>query len=142
MESRPNGQLVEPYRVRIVDHDLARCGLATWWNRLPQPQRSTMLRWEYLSTWADAFVPGAARLHIPVVYSGSTPVAAVPLYRTGRTLRSLANDAHSDVFDVGCDPVHLGAYDTLVAGPLPSRRHRWSAESRASDVSSGHVKIA
>lgn len=124
MASRPDGQLPEPYRVRVV-HDLERCGLATWWNRLPQPQRATMLRWEYLSTWADAFLPGAARLHIPVVYSGSTPVAALPLYRTGRALRSLANDAHSDVFDAGCDPAHPGAYDTLVAHLL---RHRTCLE--------------
>ncbi|MBW3604866.1 MAG: GNAT family N-acetyltransferase [Actinobacteria bacterium] len=121
MASHPNGPLAEPYRVRIVDHDLARCGLASWWNRLPQPQRSTMLRWEYLSTWADAFVPRAACLHIPVVFSGSTPVAALPLYRTGRLLRSLANDAHSDVFDVGCDPAHPSACDTLVAHLLRYR---------------------
>lgn len=109
-----------PYRVVALGRDLADEGLADWWNALPQPQASPVLRWEYLRAWADAFVPSDARLAIHVALADDEPVAAVPLYRRGGVLHSLAND-HSDHFDAGWDPAHPSAV-TALAGALVRRR--------------------
>ena len=115
----PHGQ-PGPYRVVGLDRDLADEGLADWWNALPQPQVSPVLRWEYLRAWADAFVPSDARLAVHVALHGDEPVAAVPLYRQGGVLRSLAND-HSDHFDAGWDPAHPGAVAALAAALMRRR---------------------
>lgn len=129
------------YHVRIVARDLARCGLADWWNTLPQPRRSVALRWEYLSTWADAFMPRDARLHIPVVFAGAVPVAAAPLFRRRGVLWSLASDADSEVFDVGCDPAHPAAVDALV-GVLTHHRSCLERLDGGSALLAGMQRVA
>lgn len=103
-----------PYRVEIIDRDLATVGLADWWDALPQPRSTPMLRWDWLAAWHDAFTPADARLHIPVVFTGDRPVAALPLFRRHQALHTLANDAHSDVSDLGCEPGHTGAVACLL----------------------------
>lgn len=117
MPARASG----PYRVEIIDRDLDELGLAAWWDGLPQVRVTPMQRWAWLSAWYAAFAPRDARLHIPVVFSGEHPVAALPLYRRNQQLHTLANDAHSDVSDLGCDPAHPGAV-ALLAGVLLRRR--------------------
>lgn len=119
--ARPHGR-PGPYRVITLDRDLADEGLADWWNALPQPRVTPVLRWEYLRAWADAFMPGDARLATRVALAGDAPVAAVPLYQRGGVLHSLAND-HSDHFDAGWDPGHPGAAAALAAALV---RHRTS----------------
>lgn len=101
-------------RVDIIDRDLSTAGLADWWNGLPGPRRTLMLRWEYLAAWYDAFMPHDGRLHIPVVYDRDEPVAALPLYRRHGALRSLASGAHCEVFDAAWDPGRPDAVDALV----------------------------
>jgi CelD/BcsL family acetyltransferase involved in cellulose biosynthesis len=141
MTSPPNAHGAGPYHVRIIDGDLTRRGLADWWNGLPQPRRSVMLRWEYLSSWADAFVPRDARLHIPVVFAGTTPVAALPLYRRRGVLCSLASDAHADVFDAGYEPTHAAAVDVLV-GTLVRQRTCLERLDGTSAVLAGLRRVA
>jgi CelD/BcsL family acetyltransferase involved in cellulose biosynthesis len=109
-----------PYRVVSLDRDLVDEGLADWWNALPQPQASPVLRWEYLRAWADAFVPPGGRLAVHLALAGDDPVAAVALYRRGGVLHALAND-HSDHFDAVWDPAHPGAVSALAAALLRRR---------------------
>lgn len=109
------------YRAQMVDGDLADRGLADWWNELPQPQRYVSLRWEHLSTWADAFAPRDAHPCTLVVLAGARPVAALPLLRRRGVLHSMASDAHSDVFDAGCDPAFPGGIDALVEALVQHR---------------------
>lgn len=108
------------YQVAVIDRDLAEEGLDGWWNGLPGPQATPVLRWEYLSTWARAFVPTGGRLQIHVVFHDGRPVAAVPLYRWRGVLHSLAND-HSDLFDAAWEPGRDAAIDAL-AGTILRRR--------------------
>jgi CelD/BcsL family acetyltransferase involved in cellulose biosynthesis len=101
------------YRVETIDVDLAEVGLAAWWDALPQVRANPMLRWDWQAAWHDAFTPRDARLHIPVVFCGDDPVAALPLYRRHQRLHTLSSDAHSDVSDLGCEPEHPGAVAPL-----------------------------
>lgn len=108
------------YPVAVIDRDLVAEGLDGWWNGLPGPQATPVLRWEYLSTWARAFVPTGGRLQVHVALDDGRPVAAVPLYRWRGVLHSLAND-HSDLFDAAYELGHEAAVDAL-AGTVLRRR--------------------
>lgn len=122
-----------PYRVEVIDRDLAEIGLSDWWDGLPQVRATPMLRWEWLAAWHDAFAPADARLHIPVVFAGGRPVAALPLYRHRQQLHTLANDAHSDVSDLGCEPGHPDAVACLL-DVLLRRRTRLERLDRGSPL--------
>lgn len=108
------------YRVVVIDRDLADEGLDGWWNGLPGPQATPVLRWEYLRTWSRAFVPDGARPHVIVALAHDRPVAAVPLYRRQGVLWSVSND-HSDMFDAAFAVGHDAAADDLATAIL---RHR------------------
>lgn len=78
--------------------------LATWWNSQPGPMRSVFLRSEWFRTLASTVTPTGS-LRVFLVLDGEDPVAALPMFRSGRRLRSLTETSTED-FDVihGGDP--------------------------------------
>lgn len=83
--------------------------LAGWWNSQPGPQRSVFMRTEWFKTLATHVLEPAGRLHVLVFRDGEDPVAAVPMFRSGRLLRSLTELA-TEEYDVvmGDDPELAG----------------------------------
>lgn len=127
----PGASVPGSYQVEVVDRDLRREGLADWWNGLPQARGTPMLRWEWLSTWAAAFLPPGARLQVHVALEAGRPVAALPLYRVGGRVYSLSN-SQSDVFDAGFEPGRPESTAALIAAAARRRLRltRLDGESR------------
>ena len=86
--------------------------LRDWWNAQPGPSTSPFLRWEWFTTWADAFLPARAQLRLVVAEAHGAPAAAVAVYANGRNLVSLSN-SHTPRFDAVHDPQEPGALDEL-----------------------------
>ena len=72
--------------------------LASWWNRQPGPMESVFLRSEWFKTLASTILAPADELQVIVVYDGGDPVAALPMFRSGRKLRSLT-ELSTESFD-------------------------------------------
>lgn len=119
--------------------------LATWWNSQPGPMRSVFLRSEWFRTLASTVTP-AGSLQVFVVMDGEDSVAALPMYRSGRRLRSLTEMSTED-FDVihGGDPKPVEyllselnrhtmfRFETLVEGSVlvnrSARQRRWHKDN-------------
>ncbi|HSK07038.1 MAG TPA: GNAT family N-acetyltransferase [Acidimicrobiia bacterium] len=115
--------------------------LAKWWNTQPGPMRSVFLRSEWFRTLASTVTPSGS-LRVFLVMDGDDPVAALPMYRSGRRLRSLTETSTED-FDVihGGDPKPVGylvselnrhtmfRFEALVEGSVlinvSDRQRRW-----------------
>jgi CelD/BcsL family acetyltransferase involved in cellulose biosynthesis len=115
--------------------------LAKWWNSQPGPMRSVFLRSEWFRTLASTVTP-AESLRVFLVMDGDDPVAALPMYRSRRRLRSLTEMSTED-FDVihGGDPRPVGylvseldrhtmfRFEALVEGSvlisISDRQRRW-----------------
>lgn len=73
--------------------------LAPWWNRQPGPQRSLFLRSEWFRLLATHMLEPSDMLRIVVLRDGDDPVAVLPMFRSGRRLRSLSG-IDTEEFDV------------------------------------------
>jgi hypothetical protein len=65
----------------------------------PDPGKSVFLRSEWFKTLAGTILDPADQLEVIVVYDGSDPVATLPMYRSGRKLRSLT-ELSTESFDL------------------------------------------
>ena len=90
-------------KVEIRDDVAVFDELATWWNAQPGPQESVFLRSEWFRTLAPTVVGPAESLQVFVIRDGEDPVAALPMYRSGRKLRSLT-ELSTETFDL----IHQG----------------------------------
>ncbi|HSJ83707.1 MAG TPA: GNAT family N-acetyltransferase [Acidimicrobiia bacterium] len=100
-------------RVEIRDDPGALDELAGWWDTQTGPTQSVFLRTEWFRALAGNVLAPDDTLQILVVRDGEDPVATLPMYRSGRKLRSLT-ELSTEAFDLVHDGDSRGV-ELLVA---------------------------